>query len=54
MYESIVRFMNDDKGLETIEYALMAALVVAAIATAVAALATAVTARFTAAKAAIT
>jgi Flp pilus assembly pilin Flp len=53
MYKSIVRFINDDKGLETIEYALMAALVVAAIAAAVAALATAVTARFTSAKTAI-
>ena len=54
MYKSFVSFINNDEGLETIEYALMAALVVAAIATAVAALATAVTARFTAAKAAIT
>ena len=45
MFKTMVKFMSDEKGLETVEYALMAGLVVAAIATAVALLATNVAAR---------
>ena len=40
------KFISDDRGLETLEYAVMTALIVAAIVTAVGALVTAVTGRF--------
>ena len=40
------RFMKDDKGLETVEYAVMTALVVAAMVVAIGALAGAITGRF--------
>ncbi len=40
------RFISDERGLETLEYAVMTALIVAAIVTAVGALVTAVSGRF--------
>ena len=45
MGKFIARFLKDETGLETVDYALMAALIVAAIACAVDALATAIQAR---------
>jgi len=41
------RFMSDEQGLETVEYAVMTALIVAALVTAITALSGAVSARFT-------
>ncbi len=43
---SIVRFVKDEKGLETVEYAVMTALVVAAVVLAIGELVTAITGRF--------
>lgn len=40
------RFVSDEKGLETIEYAVMTALIVAALVTAITALSGAVSTRF--------
>jgi Flp pilus assembly pilin Flp len=40
------RFMSDEQGLETIEYAVMTALIVAALVTAITALSGAVQTRF--------
>lgn len=40
------RFVNDDRGLETVEYAVMTALVVAALVAAITALSGAVVGRF--------
>ena len=39
-------FVSDEKGLETVEYAVMTALIVAAVVTAIGLLAAAVTGRF--------
>ena len=46
MTRFIKNFVSDERGLETLEYAVMTALIVAAIVTAVGALVTAVTGRF--------
>lgn len=51
--EMLTRFGRDERGLETVEYAVMTALVVAAVVTAVVALRTAIVARFTAVTAAV-
>ena len=40
------KFVSDERGLETVEYAVMTALIVAAMVTAIGLLATAVTGRF--------
>ena len=40
------QFIQDEQGLETVEYAVMTALIVAALVTAIGALALAVTGRF--------
>jgi len=45
---TLKRFFKDEQGLETIEYAVMTALIVAAIITAIGLLVTAVSGRFTA------
>ncbi len=42
----IMAFLKDERGLETVEYAVMTALIVAALVTALGALATAITGRF--------
>ena len=42
----IRRFVRNDEGLETVEYAVMTALVVAAMVTAITLLANAITSRF--------
>jgi len=42
----IKRFMQDDQGLETVEYAVMTALIVATLVTAITALAGAIEGRF--------
>jgi Flp pilus assembly pilin Flp len=42
----IKRFVKDEQGLETVEYAVMTALIVAALILAIGALSTAVTGRF--------
>jgi Flp pilus assembly pilin Flp len=44
--EIMKRFFKDERGLETVEYAVMTALIVAVIITAITALATAIGARF--------
>ncbi len=46
MYQLIKKFVRDEKGLETVEYAVMTALIVAAVVVAIGALAGAVTNRF--------
>ncbi len=46
MLQTLKRFMSDEQGLETVEYAVMAALVVAAVVLAVQGLRTAVAGRF--------
>jgi Flp pilus assembly pilin Flp len=46
MIKNIVNFMKDESGLETVEYAVMTALIVAGIAFAITALAGAVEDRF--------
>ncbi|MCL4216161.1 MAG: hypothetical protein KJ052_04035 [Candidatus Hydrogenedentes bacterium] len=42
----ISTFMRDDKGLETVEYAVMTALIVAALVTAIGLLSAAISGRF--------
>ena len=46
MTEVIRRFVRDDRGLETVEYAVMTALIVAALVTAIEVLTGAVSTRF--------
>ena len=46
MMSMLKRFLSDEKGLETVEYAVMTALVVAAMVAAITALSGAITARF--------
>jgi Flp pilus assembly pilin Flp len=46
MKSFINKFVSDEKGLETVEYAVMTALVVAAMVTAITLLANAITNRF--------
>ena len=46
MLSMLKRFVKDDQGLETVEYAVMTALVVAAMVAAITALSGAITARF--------
>jgi Flp pilus assembly pilin Flp len=48
------RFVTDEQGLETVEYAVMTALIVAAMVVAITALSGAVTGRFAATQAVIT
>jgi len=47
------KFVSDERGLETVEYAVMTALIVAAVITAVTALRSAIISRFTAVTAAV-
>lgn len=47
MLAAIRNFVRDDRGLETVEYAVMTALIVAALIAAIGLLAAAVTGRFT-------
>jgi len=47
-FEKIFRFIKEDDGLETIEYAVMTALIVATLVAAVAGLAGAISAQFNA------
>jgi Flp pilus assembly pilin Flp len=47
LFNPIRRFVSDECGLETIEYAVMTALIVAAVSTAILALSGALTGRFT-------
>jgi Flp pilus assembly pilin Flp len=42
----VKKFLSDEKGLETVEYAVMTALVVAAVVTAIGLLTGAITGRF--------
>jgi Flp pilus assembly pilin Flp len=44
--EMFTRFVKDEKGLETVEYAVMTALIVAALVTAIGLLTAAVSGRF--------
>lgn len=46
MTKAIKRFISDERGLETVEYAVMTALIVAALVTAIGLLTTAVSGRF--------
>lgn len=46
MTKVIKRFINDERGLETVEYAVMTALIVAALVTAIGLLTGAVSGRF--------
>ncbi len=46
MTKVIKRFVSDDSGLETVEYAVMTALIVAALVTAIGLLTAAVSGRF--------
>jgi len=46
LLKQLRRFISDQKGLETIEYAVMTALIVAALVTAITALSGAVSTRF--------
>ena len=46
MFTAIRRFVNDERGLETVEYAVMTALIVATLITAIGVLATALSTRF--------
>lgn len=46
MLNLVKRFLADERGLETVEYAVMTALIVAVMVTAITALSGAVTARF--------
>ena len=48
MKSFLKKFASDEKGLETVEYAVMTALVVAAMVTAITFLASAISDRFTA------
>ena len=46
MLKAIKQFMRDEQGLETVEYAVMTALIVGALVTAIGLLAAAITGRF--------
>ena len=46
MTKVIKRFVRDERGLETVEYAVMTALIVAALVTAIGALTLAISTRF--------
>ena len=46
MLKVLKRFMSEEDGLETVEYAVMTALVVTAVVTAIGLLVTAITGRF--------
>jgi Flp pilus assembly pilin Flp len=46
MFAAIRKFVRDEQGLETVEYAVMTALIVAALIAAIGLLAAAVTGRF--------
>lgn len=46
MTKAIKRFISDERGLETVEYAVMTALIVAALVTAISLLTDSVSARF--------
>jgi len=48
------KFMRDERGMETVEYAVMTALIVAALVAAIAALSLAIQGRFTAVTGVIT
>ena len=54
MKDTLKRFWNDDQGLETAEWAVMAALIVAATVAAIGLVSTAITGRFTALSTTIT
>jgi Flp pilus assembly pilin Flp len=47
LWKSVRRFVSDDRGLETVEYAVMTALIVAALVTAIGLLSGAISTRFT-------
>ena len=51
--DRFIRFVRDEKGLETVEYAVMTALIVAALITAIGLLTAAVSGRFDAVTAVI-
>lgn len=44
--KALTKFMRDERGMETVEYAVMTALIVAALIAAIAALRTAIQGRF--------
>ncbi len=48
MFKAVTKFMRDDRGMETVEYAVMTALIVAALVAAIAALSLAIQGRFNA------
>ncbi len=54
MLNQIQKFMSDERGMETVEYAVMTALIVAALVAAIAALSLAIRGRFTAVTGVIT
>ena len=54
MIKVIKRFVSDERGLETVEYAVMTALIVAALVTAISLLTAAVAGRFDSVRAVIT
>ena len=54
MTKVIKRFISDERGLETVEYAVMTALIVAALVTAISLLTAAVAGRFDSVRAVIT
>ncbi len=45
--KALTKFMRDERGMETVEYAVMTALIVAALVAAISAVAVAITGRFT-------
>ena len=47
LWKNLRRFASDDRGLETVEYAVMTALIVAALVTAIGLLSGAISGRFT-------
>ncbi len=47
MLKSLKQFVSDERGMETVEYAVMTALIVAALVAAIAALSLAIRGRFT-------
>jgi Flp pilus assembly pilin Flp len=54
MLNDLKKFVSDERGMETVEYALMTALIVAALVAAIAALSLAIRGRFTAVTGVIT
>jgi Flp pilus assembly pilin Flp len=48
MLKALKKFVRDERGMETVEYAVMTALIVAAMVAAIGALALAITGRFSA------